>query len=125
MFWRLEQHALLVKAGADLPVGILDPSHGQHAGLAVLEEHTHSSCWFMPCVRSAQPAHEAMRAQLRSRTAHLPVAHTVPTPTIGSFMTSSAIARRALVSYVDHGGSQHRVVQHHEQQVGQREHGRG
>ena len=44
MFWRLEQHALLVKAGADLPVAILDPSHGQHAGLAVLEEHTHSSC---------------------------------------------------------------------------------
>ena len=74
---------------------------------------------------SAQPAHAAMRAQLRSCTAHLPVAHTAPTPTIGSFMTSSAIARRTLVSYVDHGGSQHRVVQHHEQQVGQREHGRG
>ena len=34
MFGRLEQHALLMKAGADLPVGILDPSHGQHAGLA-------------------------------------------------------------------------------------------
>ena len=51
MFWRLEQHALLVKAGADLPVDILDPSHGQHAVLVVLEEHTHSSCcWFMPCV---------------------------------------------------------------------------
>ena len=81
------------------------------------------TCWFMPCVRSAQPAHAAMRVQLRSRTAHLPVAHMAPTPTIGSFMTSSAIARRTLVSYVDHGGSQHRVVQHHEQQVGQREHG--
>ena len=76
-------------------------------------------------VRSAQPAHAAMRAQLRSRTANLPVAHTAPTPTIGSFMTSSAIARRTLVSYVDHGGPQHRVVQHHEQQLGQREHGRG
>ena len=58
MFWRLEQHALLVKAGADLPVAILDPLHGQHAVLVVLEEHTHSSCcWFMPmraqCAASA------------------------------------------------------------------------
>ena len=58
MFWRLEQHALLVKAGADLPVVILDPSHGQHAVLVVLEEHRHSSCcWFMPmraqCAASA------------------------------------------------------------------------
>ena len=31
------------------------------------------------------------------------------------------MARRALTLYADPGGSQHRVVQHHEQQLGQRD----
>ena len=120
MFWRLEQHVLLVKAGADLPVAILNPSHGQHTDLAVLEEHTTAQ-------QQLAHAHRHARAHpcARSSTAHLPVAQTVSRPSISSFMTSSAMARRALTLYADPGGSQHRVVQHHEQQLGQPEHGGG
>lgn len=127
MFWRLEQHALLVKAGAGLPVAILDPiarpahgpgrARGAHAQQQLLVHAHRAQCAAM-CARS----HARAAAQQRSAPARRA---TVSRPSISSFMTSSAMARRALTLYADPGGSQHRVVQHHEQQLGQREHGRG
>ena len=95
------------------------PAHGP--GRASSTRLHSSSCWLMPIVRSHARAHPCAR----SSTAHLPVAQTVSRPSISSFMTSSAMARRALTLYADPGGSQHRVVQHHEQQLGQPEHGGG